>query len=195
MLAILLGAVCLSLHSVVDAAESTTEVAETAETKRPEAVSEYKIKAAFLYNFIRYTTWPKGALGKDGTPIELLVIGKNPFATTLDSTFAGKTLHGRKVHISYAPATPKDISAHMVFVIGLSQAEEDLLIKRFHGKPTMLIGDSDGFAERGACANFYLKDSKVRFQVNPDEVKRGGLEISSQLLKLATIVKTKEQKE
>lgn len=162
-----------------------------AEARSAQSVSEYKIKAAFLYNFLRYTTWPEGALGKEGKPIELVVVGKNPFGTSLDSTFDKKKVHGRPVHIRYLSKMPKEPSGHLVFATGLSRAEEDQLLKAFKGKPTMLIGDSKGYAERGSCANFYIKDSKVRFQVNPDEVKRNGLEISSQLLKLASIVKTK----
>jgi hypothetical protein len=159
-----------------------------------EAVPEYRIKAAFIYNFVRYTTWPEEALGTEDDPIEMVVIGKSPFRSSLDKTFARKLLHGRPVRIRYLASIPEELKAHLVFTVGLSPEDTNALAGRLRSKNVLVIGDQRGFAERGSCANFYLEDSKIRFEVNTDEVKASGLKISSQLLKLASIVKTKERK-
>ena len=36
---------------------------------------EYQVKAAFLYHFARYVTWPKAAQPADGKPFKVGVIG------------------------------------------------------------------------------------------------------------------------
>jgi hypothetical protein len=54
------------------------------------------------------------------------------------------------------------------------------------------VGEKEGFAAEGGCMNFYLDDKRVRFEINPDAVKRARLKASSRLLQLARIVKDKE---
>ncbi len=159
-----------------------------------DAFPEYKIKAAFLYNFIRYTTWPKEALGKKEAPIELMVVGKDPFGPILTATFRDKKLHGRSVVIRHVKDAPKKLTAHLIFACGLDEKQKVALIKACAGLPILLIGDESGLAEQGACASFFVKHNKVRFEVNNEVTKASKLTISSQLLKLATIVKTKGEK-
>jgi hypothetical protein len=53
----------------------------------------------------------------------------------------------------------------------------------------LTVGDSAGFLERGGVIRFRVEDNKVRFDINPDAAARAHLEVSSQLLKLATIVR------
>jgi hypothetical protein len=52
----------------------------------------------------------------------------------------------------------------------------------------LTIGDTEGYAEQGVMVNFYLEDNMVRIEINIDAARRAGLNISSQLLKLARIV-------
>jgi hypothetical protein len=151
---------------------------------------EYRIKAAFLYNFIRYTTWPKESFERKDQPIEILVVGKDPFGGVLEATFRDKTLHGRKVSFQRAEKVPKEISSHLVFCCGLSSARLAELLALCKGSPVLLVGDEEGLAERGTCASFYIDDNKVRFAINMEAAKRNRLAISSELLKLARIVKT-----
>jgi len=155
---------------------------------------EYKIKAVFLYNFIRYTTWPEEALGKKGEPIVLLVVGEDRFGSVLTDTFEDKKLHDRAVSIRHVEAPPEKIEAQLIFACGLDEEQEAALLKACSGVPILLIGDEAGFAERGACADFFVKDKKVRFEVNTGVVKASKLTVSSQLLKLARIVESKEEK-
>jgi len=56
--------------------------------------------------------------------------------------------------------------------------------------PVLTISETAGFAKRGGMINFTLQDSKVRFEANVDAAKQAGLNISSRLLSLASIVQT-----
>jgi hypothetical protein len=55
------------------------------------------------------------------------------------------------------------------------------------------VGEAPGFAEDGACINFYLSEKKIRFEVNTDSLAQGSLVVSSAVLKLARIVKTRRE--
>lgn len=194
--AILLVAVCL--HSVAtsvperEPASAARPVVPAVREPGDGGPDEYRVKAAFLYNFIRFTNWPEGALGKKEDPIRILVVGENRFGDHLNDAFKGKQLHDRSIVIQHVKDVPKEVTAQLVFASALPAKEELSLIERCAGKPILLIGDRAGFAALGACANFYLDEKHVRFQVNTDELKSAKLTMSAQLLKLADIVKTKK---
>ena len=187
-LAILPAATLASASSV--SAEPPTSGTERAPGADPneERAPEFKLKAAFLFQFIRYTSWPDSAFENERQPIELVIVGKDPFGKLLEATFGKKRLHGRAVIITRLAKVPATVRGHMLIASGLSPADEDQLVRICKGKPVLLFGDKDGYAERGGCGNFFLDRNKVRFAINTASVKAAGLSMSSELLKLARIV-------
>ncbi len=83
---------------------------------------EYRIKAAFLYDFTKFIEWPADRFVDDSTPIMLCVIGKDPFAATLEDTVTGKTVKGRKIDIRRIDNIDDLDACHVLFV-GLSEPE------------------------------------------------------------------------
>lgn len=163
--------------------------------KEKEHLREYTLKAAFLHHFFKYTTWPDVKDKENPPPLELWIIGTDPFGDIIDKTFKGKVLQGRSIAISRKKTLPTTIDAHMVFVAGLNDKDRTKLIKLCSDNTTLLVGERGGFATSGAHANFYLENSRVHFEINTEAVKQSGLAISSELLKLAKIVKTKRPPE
>ena len=155
--------------------------------------SEYELKAVYLLHIIRYSTWPKDTFKNDKAPIVLQVVGKDPFGSVLEKTFEGKKVGGRKIEVHRSRGIPTKIDAHLVFCSGLSKKGRDQLIGLCTRKPVLLIGESKGFAEDGACVNFFLEKRKVRFEINTGAAKQAGIELSPQLLRLAKIVKTRKR--
>ncbi len=58
-----------------------------------------KVKAAYLYNFVRFTTWPDDAFEDEHSPFVIGVVGEDPFGAVLDHTVAGKIVAGRGITI------------------------------------------------------------------------------------------------
>jgi hypothetical protein len=150
---------------------------------------EYRIKAAFLYNFALYTEWPATAFETPESPIVLGVAGDDPFGKELEAAVRGKTVRGRAVEVRrYASAT--DVTAcHVLFI---SNAETKNLLNLFqrHGESPMLtVGESEDFSSVGGVIRFYVEQNKVRFEVNPDAAARAHIKISSKLLQLAKVVR------
>src|SRR5688572_28523633 len=55
---------------------------------------EYRVKAAFLYNFTKFVQWP--SVATDGAKtFALCIAGMNPFGDVLESTIAGDAAAGR----------------------------------------------------------------------------------------------------
>ena len=149
---------------------------------------EYRLKAAFLYNFSKFIEWPADAFQSDKAPILLCVFRDDPFGNDLDEILQGKTVNGREVLARRIYELRELKSCQLVFV---SYREDDHLseiLNSLRGTSALVVGESDGFAERGGGIQFFLENNKLRFAVNVDAVHKARLRVSSKLLALARIV-------
>lgn len=148
--------------------------------------SENRIKAAFLYNFTRFTNWPDENIA-DSTGFNLCVIGENPFGDALDS-LAGKTVRNRSLVIHTADQVENGKSCHLVFIGTSEPVQTTAILASLMDSPVLTVSDSEGFTKLGGIIELKLVERKVHFEINIDAVERAGLVISSKLLNLATIV-------
>jgi len=149
---------------------------------------EYEIKAAFLYNFVAFVEWPSTAFADKDSPLVVGVMGEDPFGQTLENTFRGKIVGGRRIAVKRSQ-DPKQLGdCHLVFVPGSSPERSAKTLQSLKGSSTLTVGEHAGFAAMGGCLNFFIDGKKVRFEYNPTAAKRAGLQVSSKLLRLARVV-------
>ena len=143
---------------------------------------EYRVKAAFLYNFFKYVEWPPAAL-QEG-PLWICVAGRNPFGSVLVETVKGETINGRplETRIILEP----EPGCHIVFVP--DGAAAPAYLRAVRGTPTLTVGERSDFIQAGGMVRFFIADGNVRFAINPVAADRAKLRISSRLLQLAEIV-------
>jgi hypothetical protein len=151
-----------------------------------EPVPEYKLKAAFLYNFATYVEWPKDAFPDPRAPFRVGVCGKDPFGPILEDTFRGKTVGGRPIVVNRSPDAADLRTCQLVFVPATEGTSRAL--KALDGARALTVGEREGFAAENGCVNFYLEGQRVRFEINVAAAKRAELKISSKLLRLARMV-------
>lgn len=184
-------AAALLLFPLSTAAPSAT-TSESAASADPEAppgsLSEYRVKGAFLYKFVAYTTWPPSAFEDAGDPIVLALLGGHPHARDVEEVLRGKSVGDRPLAVRHVASLEECAGAHVVYSMGENAALEERLIGRLRGEPSLLLSDTEDFAERGGTINFFLLDGKLRFAVNKGRAAGSRLKISSELLKLARIV-------
>jgi hypothetical protein len=158
------------------------------ETSSASASEEYKVKAAFLYNFARYVRWPSDAFVDDDAPVIVAVFGDDPFGSTLVDALAGKQIGERRFVIERIAAVDKLRPVHLLFVPDTSERDIGAIVEHYAGTSTLIVGDSLKTVEVNGSIGFFIEQKKVRFAINTAAIKRGNLEVSSQLLKLARIV-------
>lgn len=152
------------------------------------ASDEYKVKAAFLYNFARYVRWPAEAFGGESAPLSVAVFGDDPFGPALDDALAGKQIGERRLVVERISGLDKLRPVHLLFVPDTAAKDFGAIVEHYAGTSTLIVGDSLQFVESSAAIGFYIEQKKVRFAINTAVLKRCNLEVSSQLLKLAKIV-------
>lgn len=153
--------------------------------------SEYEVKAAFIYNVAKFVEWPDERAADGRTTINFCILGADPFGKALH-TIEGKTVRGKKMQTRSVKSLREARECHMLFISSSEKEQLPRIVAVMRGLPVLTMGDVSGFAQQGVIINFYMENNKVRFEVNEDRVKDSKLAISSQLLKLARIVR-KEQ--
>ena len=152
---------------------------------------EYLVKAAFLYNFAKFTVWPAKVFADPSTPLRLCLLGKDPFQGALDS-LAGKTVRKRKLEIHRLAKTTALGKCHLLFVSASENKRLDTILKILRGMPVLAIGDMPDFAHSGGIINLKTVRNKVRFEINVNAARRAHLKFSSKLLRLAEIVRGRQ---
>lgn len=159
------------------------------------AVPEYEIKAAFLYNFAKFVEWPEDAFAASDGALVVGVLGDDPFGSLLERSLAGKTVHDHPLVIRRFAriADVQRQQCHLMFAALADARELQSAVRALGGRPVLIVGDSEGFIERGGMIGFVMDDQKLRFEVNLDAVEAANLRVSSQLLKLAARILKREQ--
>jgi hypothetical protein len=163
----------------------SNSIALTAQTK---SANEYQVKAAFLYNFVKFVDWPPTAFSDAKQPLDICVYGHDPFGAALEDALLGKAVGERRVGLGRAMQFQDLAGCHVVFVSASAHESATDLANRLKGRAVLLVGESDGFAASGGTIQFTFEDNRVHFVINPDAADRAGLKISSKLLALAKIV-------
>lgn len=178
----------------------------------PSRTREYKIKAAFLYNFVKTIEWPEAGTSSKKQPIIIGIIGKDLFGDSF-KPIDGQTVKNRKIQIqrfkgfSNYPKNQKGLSdvpkkqvqaltqCHILFIC---ESEKDVfreLLRITDHRPLLTVSEIDQFLESGGMINFIPGASKGDFEINLAEIEKEKLEVSSKLLRIAKRVIKKEQEE
>jgi hypothetical protein len=149
--------------------------------------TEPQLKAAFVYNFMKFIEWPQGTFPQPDSPLTVCILGQDTLADALDSV-AGRTAQGRKVTVKRITKLAEGDRCQVLYV---ARSEKGLIGSgvRLARDGVLTVGDVPGFTTSGGTIGFFLTDSKIAFEINVDSAERTSLKISSQLLRLAKIVR------
>ncbi len=150
----------------------------------PVAYGEYLVKAAFLYNFAKFTKWPSGTYADASAPLVVCVLGKDAFGKALDA-LAGKRINGRRVAISRLARVEEARQCQVVFI---SESEEERvpgIVRYLAGRPVLTVCYAPSCTRFRGIIHLKVVAQKIRFAIDIDSAKAAGLKLSSKLLALA----------
>ena len=174
------------------------------------ASREYQIKAAILYNLLKFVEWPQDKTPDSNEPLIIGLIGHDPFINSFDPILE-KNPDGRPVTIRRFPGfnelekdgrTEPDEphpqiqamrESHVLFICRSEQQHWGKILKSTEGYGILTVADSTRFLESGGIINLVTDRDKIRFEVNLPAARRAALHIRSHLLRLAVrVLKTDE---
>jgi hypothetical protein len=153
-----------------------------------EVVPAVAVRAAFLYNFARFAEWP--AL-RPGVPILVCIVGDDDLAASLTETVRGQTIDGHAVEVLRSPDSGAWKACQILFIADgeVRRAAGGLGgIKRL---PVLTVSDGRDFSQASGIIELFVEDGRMRFAINVEAVERAGLRLSSRLLGLAKLIRTR----
>jgi YfiR/HmsC-like len=155
--------------------------------------SEYEVRAAYLYNFAKFIEWPPGIPGPDSEPFRICILGDDSFESVLNSMIAGETVKGRKVEAKSIARSQEAPKCQILFIGSSQEGQLKAVFAGLGRSPILTVSDIPQFSQHGGMIEFTLDDNRVRFEVNLLSAREAGLAVSSELLKVATVVRREPQ--
>ena len=156
---------------------------------RGQAVDEYQLKAAFVFNFAKFVEWPPETFSGPRDPIVICILGANPFGDALRQAVNGKAVEDRKPVVRQISEVRQAGGCQILFISSSERKRLRAVLAEIKSSGILTVGDTGNFAAEGGVINLKLEDGRIRLQVNVEAADRQGLRISSKLLSLAQIVK------
>lgn len=141
------------------------------------------IKAAFIYNFARFTDWPEGSFADARSSVRICHWSDDPLGPAL-ATIDGKQIGPRAIEVvrlDTGAGVPQE--CHMAV---LSAAEIGGAAPAIRGLLT--VADLTVLAEADVAVGLIQIGRQIRFQVNMKAIEKADLRMSSRLLRLAAKV-------
>lgn len=148
-----------------------------------QALSEYRVKAAFILNFTRFIEWPPDGYGEGGTLI-VGIVGDDHFGGSLDQ-LNGNVVNGHRIVIRRFKAGDYLRACQILFVSSSERNRLGKILDSVRGAPVLTIGEMPQFNQAGGIIKFVIQDNKVRFEINTGAASQARLRISSKLLALS----------
>ena len=153
-----------------------------------QGVSEYEVKAAYLFNFVKFVEWPSGTFSNDSVPIRMCILNDVPFGLQLTEAVRNKTIKSRPIIVVPVKTVEESRACQVLFISVPQSRQASQLISVLQGTSTLTVGETRDFLEEGGIINFVLREHQVHFEVNHKAAMQAGLRISSKLLSLANQV-------
>jgi hypothetical protein len=148
------------------------------------------VKAAFLYNFAKFTEWP--AL-PPGLPIVFCVVGDEGIATALAHTVRGQNVNDHPLDVSRPQDSATWRVCQLLFIAEAEARRSAGGLSRIKTLPVLTVSDGKDFIEAGGIIELYVESGRMRFAINANAAELRGLRLSSRLLGLATIKGTGDE--
>jgi hypothetical protein len=155
---------------------------------RAQDVTESSLKAAFLYNFAKFTEWPRDVLPATGS-FTACVLGDTPVRESLQRTVSGRVLSGRAIAVSDVQLDGELRSCHLLYVSGRTGARTSAVVAALGDAPVLTISELDGFTQLGGIVQLFVANGQMRFNLNLAAARHVRLVLSSKLIVLAAHVR------
>lgn len=138
------------------------------------------------------TTWPKKVAPGKRNPAKVLILGDERLEEAYKAIIRDDK--DKSLPVTVVPRsniTPGSLEGlHLIYFGEGTTREEYELLDHLDGKPTLTVGVSNNFLDRGGMMLFRMqKRGQDRVHVNLDRINKSGLKIGARFLQLTTIAK------
>jgi len=148
------------------------------------AAREDELKAAYLFNFVKFVDWPASATVE---ALTVCFIGGNGVYDALAEGIEAKRVGTRHLAMRVLERTMSVQGCNALYVEAGVEREASR-IADIAELPILTISDAKEFALNGGMIAMFTESNRLRFSINVGNAQKAGLRISSSLLQLAASV-------
>lgn len=159
------------------------------------AAKAAKIKAVFLYNFIKFVEWPAERSPVATRKATICLMGGNKFGSALDNL--RKSLTGQMELTVESDVAASSIGAcNVLFITHASGGELAQAVESARRNGVLTVSEMNGFADNGGIIEMktvektigLFSSNKINLRINLKAADAASLKISAQLLEIAAEV-------
>ena len=147
--------------------------------------------SAILLKIPRYVRWPEDADVDSSADFLIGVLGKAAVTKVLERASRDRSVHGRPYRIIHFFDGWDVREWRKCQVLYVAESEHHRLaeiLSAVAGAPLLTVSNIEDFAKRGGMVAFDTSSGKLRIYLNPRRAAGEGIEFSSRLQKIATLV-------
>ncbi len=149
------------------------------------AVSENALIAAFLYNFLKFTEWPEGAIKTE----LVLCTSKNLAFEELDA-ITGRSVQSKPERVKRISVNESPSECQLFFLPREESSEQvRKWLKIVGNRPILIVSNMTEFLDMGGMITLINDGKTLNFEVDLERVKYAGLRLNAQLLQIARSVR------
>jgi hypothetical protein len=149
--------------------------------------TKYQIEAVYLYQFGNFIQWPAQQGGDQS--FEICVLGRDPFGKTLDNTIAGEKIGNEPLKADRIVDLNDVKHCRILYISPSEDSRLDVILAKVGSVSVLTVSDVPDFESHGGMIQFIVEDNRVRFEIDVAVARKVGLNISSELLKVAAAVR------
>jgi len=172
----------ISIMALLLALLSSVAFAQT-----PSITLENRVKAAYLYNILKFTHWQKFQPAEVSSSIHICVLGRDGIVEALKPV-TNKTVQGRPISLEII-STFDSQKRCQVLVISAKNHNKNLF-KLAEDTGALTLSSHEYFAIEGGMIGFVIRNGKVHMEVNVAALRQAGIHMSSKLLEISTLIKS-----
>lgn len=145
------------------------------------------LKAAFIYNFAKFTSWPESAWSLTTSPLNLCTVGQDDVVNELEK-LEGKTIQQRSVGVQKLTRQQSRDNCQLLYIATSENKYYKNQLQSVQSKPVLTVSELPKFAQSGGIIEFQHIKGSTKFVINIAAARKSNLEISSRLLRLADVI-------
>ncbi|HVV47155.1 MAG TPA: YfiR family protein [Bryobacteraceae bacterium] len=152
--------------------------------------TEYQLKAQYLTDFGRFVKkWGSRPMPGPDESFDICVLGQDPFGQSLDTAVRGENIGGAPL-VARRIGQPLDATGCRILFVGNSESGQlPAVVNAIGAAPVLTVSDLPDFVRQGGIIEFVRDGNRVKFEINLAVAQRVGLSLSSDLLKVARVVR------
>ncbi|HZQ69931.1 MAG TPA: YfiR family protein, partial [Terriglobales bacterium] len=125
-----------------------------------QTLSDYQVKAAYVYNFAKFIEWPAQKFASPTSPFRFCILDDYSFETELNRIVKDKSVAGRPIEVRDVRDGPESRNCHILFVNAAQSKRLRVIVEATRGAGVLSVGETEDFIDQGGIVKFVADNGR-----------------------------------